>query len=102
MAKQTSSVVSFRITDAEKLAIMRKADGISVGEYARRAALELPSASRCIERAALGKVIRAIHLALDCVTTNAVELQVRTLLAEAIRVIDQNAAQLDGSSRDCA
>lgn len=64
MAISRPKTVSFRLSESEFEAIKAKAGDLSVGDFARRAALDLEADNRAYERRAIGKTVRAIHQAI--------------------------------------
>lgn len=87
MARAKTSTISFRVTDAERRTIQKNAQGLTPGEFARRAALGIQADNRIDERKALGKVIRAINIALAAGIPTEREHTVRALIREALRLL---------------
>ena len=87
MIKSVSSTYSFRLNVDERNIIEGVKGALSIGEFARRAALNIEVVDRTKEQIALCKIIRAIHLAVGSRLPPEVEKQVRSLLKDALVVV---------------
>ena len=97
MAISRPKTVSFRLSESEFQAIKAKAGNLSVGDFARRAALDLNADDRECERRAIGKAIRAIHLAIADGLSSDTRVRVDALIAGALAVLtDQAPDNLSG------
>ena len=89
MATNNTSVHSFRLVEAERLAIQLACGKLSIGEFARRAALDITKAPQISEKIAIGKTIHAIHLAIGSALPRDAERKIRRLLAEALEALNE-------------
>lgn len=92
MAINRPNIVSFRVSTKEYGFIKRKAGALSVGDYARRSALNLDAADRTAERIAIGKTIRAIHKAIAAGLPEDRTADAKALLADALRIVEPSQA----------
>lgn len=100
MAVNRPRTVSFRLSESEFQVIKAKAGTLSVGDFARRAALDLNADDRECERRAIGKTIRAIHLAIADGLSSDKRVRVGALIAGALAVLtDQAPDDLLGGSQ---
>lgn len=89
MATDNTSVHSFRLVKAERLAIQLACGKLSIGEFARRAALNITKGPQIPEKIAIGKTIHAIHLAIGSALPRDAERNIRRLLAEALEALNE-------------
>lgn len=99
MAISRPKTVSFRLSESEFQVIKAKAGNLSVGDFARRAALDLNADDREYERRAIGKTIRAIHLAIADGLSSEKRAKVDVLVAGALAVLADRAPNLSGGSQ---
>lgn len=91
MKRSQSSVHTFRLNEVERAKIEKAKGSLSIGEFARRAALKIEFSDRRPEQIALGKTIRAIHLAIAAGLPADAQDAVRSLLSEALMGLDKRA-----------
>ena len=100
MAVSRPKTVSFRLSESEFQVIKAKAGILSVGDFARRAALDLDPSDRECERRAIGKAIRAIHLAIADGLSSDKRVRVDALIAGALTALTDRAPDdLSGGSQ---
>tara|TARA_R110002072_G_scaffold38314_20_gene111043 strand:+ start:18925 stop:19176 length:252 start_codon:yes stop_codon:yes gene_type:complete len=68
--------------------IKEKAGALSAGDFARRAALDLRADNRAVERRAIGKAIRAVHVAIAGGLSDDQQKTVKALIADALEILE--------------
>ncbi|MEP2726659.1 hypothetical protein [Roseibium sp.] len=91
MAASRPKTVSFRLSDGEMSAIKEKAGALSAGDFARRAAFDLSADDRAVERRAIGKAIRAVHVAIADGLSDDKQRVVKALISDALEILANKA-----------